>query len=422
MEKLQEFLIPIAQKLNDNKVIQTISRSLMSLLPALIVGSLGSMLQQIPFEGYQNFIHSTGIYGLTQTLVNVTTNMFAVYVVFAIAYNYVNKEKYNGFTAGVLALISFFIVTPMITEGEGWMAVTSLPIKWLGAQGLFTAMIVSMLVANIYLWFMKNNITIKMPESVPQFISDSFAGILPGLGIGLIFAVIAFIFQKTSFGDVHNAIYSMIGAPLQAVGGSIWAALLIYILSGLCWFFGIHGIAVVSAVIPIWMGADMANVAAISAGGAPTNIITFNWVQTVANIGGAGCTLGLVLLSAFAAKSKQYKEIGKLSLIPSLFNINEPVVFGYPCMLNATLAIPFIFLPVFFVAASYLLTIVGILPVGNGLASPVPMPILMGFFNGGWRMAVWNAIEIVITILAYYPFFKLLDKKAVELENNEKNQ
>ena len=417
MDKIEKVLAPFANALNNNKIIQTISKALMSLMPALMIGAIGSLLQQIPIPAYQNFIQSTGIYAFTQVLVNVTTNMLALYAAFAISYVFVKNEGHDGFTGGILSLIAFMIVTPMETVGEGWAAVTNLPLSWLGAKGLFTAMFVALLTGYIYSFLMRKNITIKMPDSVPPFVSKSFSGIIPGAAIALIFGIISILIQMTPFGDVHQAIYGLIGAPLSSIGGSIWAALLIYVLSGFCWFFGIHGIAVMSAVMPIWMAADMANVSAISAGGAASNIVTYNWVNAIGNIGGAGCTLGLILLCAFAAKSKRYREMGKLAIVPSCFGINEPVVFGLPCMLNATLMIPFVFLPVILIGISYILTITGILPIGNGIAAGACIPVFSGLLIGGWRVALWNIIEIPITVLAYLPFFKILDKQAYLEEN-----
>lgn len=422
MDKIEKILAPMANALNNNKIIQTISKALMSLMPALMIGAIESLFQQIPLEVYQNFIHSTGIYSVTQVLVNVTTNMLAVYAVFAIGYVFVNNEGYDGFTGGVLSLIAFMIVTPMETTGEGYMAITNLPLSWLGAKGLFTAMFVALLTSYTYCFLIRKNITIKMPDSVPTFVSKSFSGIIPGAVISIIFGTLSVIFQMTDFGNVHQAIYSVIGLPLTSIGGSIWAALLIYVLSGFCWFFGIHGIAVISAVMPIWMAADAANIAAVSATGVATNIVTYNWVNAIGNIGGAGCTLGLIILCAFTAKSKRYREIGKLAIVPSCFGINEPVVFGLPCMLNAVLAIPFIFLPVVLIGISYLLTVTGILPVGNGIAAGAAIPIFSGLLIGGWRVALWNAVEIIITIVVYFPFFKILDKQAFQEELGEKEE
>lgn len=109
--------------------------------------------------------------------------------------------------------------------------------------------------------------------------------------------------------------------------------------------------------------------------------------------------------------------MGKLAIVPSCFGINEPVVFGLPCMLNATLMIPFVFLPVILIGISYILTITGILPIGNGIAAGACIPVFSGLLIGGWRVALWNIIEILITVLAYLPFFKILDKQAYLEEN-----
>ena len=419
MNRFSEILGRAAGWMQQNKIIQAISHALMSLMPALMIGAIGSLIQQIPFAGYQAFLQSSGIYSLTQTFVNVSTNMLALYASFAIAYQYTNAEKKDGFAAGIISMISFLIITPMETVGEGWAAVTNLPLSWLGSRGLFAAIIVAIISVKVYCLFVEKNITIKMPDSVPPFISKSFGAIIPAAAITVVFGLISLVIKATPFGDVHSLIYGLIGAPLSAIGGSIWAVLLIQVLSGLCWFFGIHGIAVVSAVLPIWMAADAANVSAISAGAAAENIVTYNWVNAIGNIGGAGCTLGLILLCTFAAKSKRYREIGKLAIVPSLFGINEPVVFGLPCMLNPVLAIPFIFTPVLLIGVSYLLTIIGILPIGNGLGAPAAIPVISGMFNGGWRMAVWNAIEIVLVTLIYLPFFRKLDADAVKEESGE---
>lgn len=418
MNKLSEFLGKFATWMNQNRIIQSISHALMSLMPALMVGALGSLLQQLPIPGYTDFLINSGLINVFKTMVNVTTNMLALYAAFAIAYQYTDSEGKDGFAAGLLSLLSFFLVTPMETTGEGFMAITNLPLSWMGAKGLFSAMIIAIVTAKIYCLFIEKKITIKMPDSVPTFISKSFMSIVPGLVIAILFAAISSVMTLTSFGNLHSAIYGIIGAPLSSIGGSVWAALIIYILSGLCWFFGIHGIAVVSAVLPVWMAADAANIAAISAGGAAENIVTFNWINAVGNIGGAGCTLGLVLLCLFFSKSKRYKEMGKLAIVPSLFNINEPVVFGMPCMLNPILAIPFIFTPVVLIGLSYVLTIVHILPIGNGVGAPVAIPGISGLFIGGIRMAIWQVAEFVLSILIYLPFFKKLDANAIAEESN----
>lgn len=419
MEKFQNYIAKFANALNQNRIIQTISKGLMMMMPVLMVGAFASLFQQLPIPGYTQLLQSSGIYGILQTIVNVTTNLLALYATFCIAYRYTSDEKKDGIAAGLIALMSFILVTPMFTQGKGYAAVTNLPLSWLGAKGMFTGMIIAIVSAKIYCLLIEKNITINLPDSVPPFVSKSFTGIIPGIVLAVIWGLLSLMMKMTSFGDLHTLIYTIIGAPLTHIGGSIWAALLIYVLSGLCWFCGIHGIAVVSAVMPIWMAADAANVAAISAGGAASNIVTYNWINAVSNVGGAGATIGLIILCVFKSKSARYKEMGKLAIVPSLFGINEPVVFGMPVVLNATLMIPFVFLQPILILVSYLLTIAHILPVGNGVGIATTIPVVSGFLNGGVRMAIWNVVCVIISILVYYPFFKVLDNEALAEENHD---
>ena len=409
-------LTDIAAKVSQNRIINTISHALMSLMPVLMIGSLGSLFQQIPFAGYQSFISNTGLMNLFKSMVNMTTNMMGVYTAFAIAYTYAKEDGKDGFVSGLIAMISYLLITPTVTEAGELMETVTLPMTWLGSTGLFTGMILSLLSAKMYCWFVNKNITIKLPDSVPPFIGKSFAGIIPGIAIALVWGLVNLVVGLTPFGSLHTVIYGFIAAPLQNLGMSIWAVLLALVLTGLCWFLGIHGMAIAMVTAPLWMGADAANISAISAGGQPQLILTNTWIQAVSNIGGAGCTIGLVLLMLFRAKSKQYKDLGKLTIAPSLFGINEPVTYGVPCMLNPILAIPYIFLPAAFTLISYILVKIGILPVGNGVGAPVAMPIVSGFFNMGWRGALWNIVEIVLSVLVYLPFFKIIDNKAAEME------
>lgn len=220
---------------------------------------------------------------------------------------------------------------------------------------------------------------------------------------------------------MHQIIYKLIQIPLTGLGSSIWAALLVYVLIGLCWFFGVHGMAVMSVVIPIWAALDAENMVGVAAGVANAdlpNIVTLNWVSAVATIGGAGSTIGLVIWLTFKAKSKQYKVFGKMALIPSLFNINEPVIFGLPVMLNPLLFIPFVFTPVLLIGLAYILVTIGILPISNGIGAPMGTPlVLQGFFNGGWRLGLYQVFGVLLSLVIYYPFFRIMDKKAVEEES-----
>lgn len=414
--KLENIISPVASWLSNNRIIQSISKGLMLTMPIIMIGAVTAIFQNLPIASYQEFINATYLGTLLTTIVNVTTNLLAVYVVAAISYTYAKMLDLDGFVCALLSLMNFFLVTPLTVTGEGFAAVTNLPLSWLGAKGLFAAMLVSILTTIIYKFVMKNNLTIQLPDSVPPFVSSAFAAIVPGFILIVIFGLIAFLFSLTPYGDLHDAIYSVIQVPLSNIGTSIWAAALIYFLSGLCWFFGIHGIAVISVVMPIWIGADVANITALATGEAAPNIITYSWINAISSPGGSGATLGLIILAVFFAKSKQYKSFGKIAIIPSLFNINEPVVFGFPMVLNAILAIPFIFTPVINILLGYFLTKAGVLPVSNGVGSMGMPVILNAILNGGWRLAVFQIFTIILSIGFYYPFFKILDKRALSEE------
>ncbi|BDR58954.1 PTS sugar transporter subunit IIC [Xylocopilactobacillus apicola] len=416
IKKLESFITPVANWLSNNKIIQSISKGLMITMPIIMVGAIASVFQNIPITGYQHFVTTTYFGTILTTIVNITTNMLAVYVVAAISYTYAGTFKLDQFVCALLALMGFFIVTPLTVSGKGIAAVTNIPLSWLGAKGLFTAMIIAIATTLIYLLIVKKNLVIKMPDSVPPFVSKSFAAIIPGFATVLVFGIVAFLFSITPYKDMHDAIYSLIQVPLSHVGTSVWAAALIYLLSGLCWFFGIHGIAVISVVMPIWIGADVANASALSAGKVAPNIITYNWINAVSSPGGSGATIGLIILATFFAKSERYRSLGKLAIVPSLFNINEPVVFGLPMVLNAIMAIPFILTPVINVFLGYILTVAKILPVSNGVGS-MGMPILMNsFLCGGWKLMVFQIFTIFLSLAIYYPFFKILDNREVAEE------
>jgi len=419
MEKIIEFINIAANKLNSNKTIIAVSRGIIAMVAALMLGSFSTLLRTLPFDAWQSFIHSNGLFDLFGMLINVTNGLIALHAAFSIANVYAKNEELDGYTSGLLAVVSFLLLTPMtVTEGGGFTGfTTNLPLTNLGATGLFTAMIVSIVSAKIYCFLMKKKITIKMPESVPPFVSSAIGAIIPTVLIAVFFATVSMLVSLTDFASLNDMVQSLIAMPLGNLGGTIWVAMFIYFLSGLCWFVGIHGVAVISVMIPLWFTADQMNIAAVAAGYEPTNIITFNWLNNVQNMGGAGATLGLVILCAFFAKSQRYKKMGKITLIPSLFNINEPVVFGMPMMLNVLMFIPFVFLPVILIGVAYVLTITGILPIGNGIGAPAGVPvILMGTFIGGWRMALWQLCTLVISIAVYFPFFKIMDRKACEEE------
>lgn len=417
MGVLEKYLTPISIKMGNNRYLKAISSGLLSTMPVLIIGSIASIIMNLPIESYQSAIKSVGIYALLETLVNVTTNALALYAVVTIAYSFIKEHGYSGVAGALTSLIAFLMLTPLQTMGEGYAMQTLLPFDWVGAKGLFVAMFTALIIGTIFVKIMDRKIIITMPDGVPPSVANSFAGLIPAIISILVFLIIAFIITLTPYSSIHDCIYSLIQSPLQGLGTTLAAAVIIYLLEGLVWFFGIHAIAIAVAVLPIWIAADAENLAAASAGVANAdlpNIITSSWTNSVASMGGAGVTFGLVLLMIFKGKSKKNKTLGKLALPASLFSINEPVVFGTPIVLNPILIIPFILMPIICIVIAYVLTIFGLLPRPNGVTLPIGMPVIIsGFLIGGWRMALYQLFTIILSVCVYLPFFKILDKQNV---------
>ena len=252
-----------------------------------------------------------------------------------------------------------------------------------------------------------------MPEGVPPMVSQSFSSLIPMVVIGTIFLIIGYLFSLTSFGSVHSLIYTFIATPLQKVGGSFGGMVVFTIALHLLWFFGIHGGNVVNSITnPFLIPLALENLAVYQAGGTPENIYSAAFKNTY-QFGGSGMTIALVLMMVFLAKSERFKTLGKLALPANIFYINEPVVFGTPIVLNTTLIIPFVLAPLITQMLAYGLTVIGILPVLIGYQIPWSMPpIISGFIQGGWQVALFQVFSIFLTFAIYYPFFKIVDKQA----------
>lgn len=410
--KVQKF----AGAIQSNKYISSITNALMSLLPVTIVGAVGSLFNGIPIEAYQNFLVNTGLKTITAIPNEVTNNLLALYAVFLIAYKFADSLEQDGVTAGILSLMSFLIITPYGVTEQGTMNL--LHTQWFGAPGLFSAFIISLVVAKIYTTFTIKGWVIKMPDGVPPTVSRSFSGLIPGFLIMFIMLGLRFGFSLTMLGDLHTFIFAFIAAPLTALGANLPAMLVAVILAHLLWVFGIHGAMVVfSVLMAVLQPLDIANLAAYNAGLPIPNLISMSlFFQVIAM--GSGATLGLSI-AMVRGKSQQYKTLGKLAIIPNACGINEPIIFATPIVMNFTLAIPFILTPVLIFLSAYFGMVLGILPALPGIMPPLGMPIILsGLFAGAgaWQWAVFQALTIALSYVIYKPFFNKIDNEAYALE------
>ena len=254
-----------------------------------------------------------------------------------------------------------------------------------------------------------------MPDGVPPMVADSFTPIISGAITITVTIMIAAVFTNTGYGNIHAFITQLVQAPMMKLGSSLPFFIILYMFMNLCWFFGIHGAAVYSAVQPIVTAINLQNLTAFQNGEALPNMYA-NWVLFL-KIGGLGTTVGLCIYMAFCAKSKRYQSLGKMALVPSLFNINEPLCFGMPLMLNPMMFIPLVCNPLICGLIAYGAMNSGLVAYCRGITLPwTTPPLLNGFLQGGLGVMLLQLVCLLVATLMYIPFFKVMDKQAVECE------
>lgn len=418
---MEEKFMPFAAKLSSQRHLLALRDGLIVSMPLMIVGSMFVIFNEFPSEAYQNFM--IGIFGkgwsgfVWSTIFPATTNIVALLASFTVAYYLVKQTENTAIPAGAISLSAFLVVSTL--GEEGWATST------FDATSLFTALIIALISGEIYLFFIRRKIVIKLPESVPPNVSSSFTALIPAAVILTSALLVKFGFAATAYGDVKTFVFTLIQTPLQNIGTSVGGKTIFELAAHFLWIFGLHGHNILGPIMsPVTQAASLENLALFEAGLPLKNIITEEFI-TYVYIGGAGATLPLAFLMAFAAKSKQVKQIGRLSLVPGLFNINEPLIFGLPIILNAYMVVPFILAPIVCVLIAYFGISSGIFPMMTGITIPWTMPkIIVGYLgtNSNIMGALLVLINFVVAGLIYFPFFKVWDKKCLAEETAIENK
>lgn len=417
---MEKTLIPFANKLSASKILRAISGGFSALLPIVMVGAIASLLSGLNIEAYQNFITAIGLKPLILMVTTYTTNMMALYVVFSIGKSMASQLecKDQATLVGLVTLFMFLLVIPTgVGEGETFVDGV-ISTTYFGAAGLFSAMILGCVVPVIYNLFVKHNIVIKMPDGVPPQIANGFSAIIPAAVLTVIFVAVRQLCTLTSFGTFNDLIYGLLRAPLSTLTESPVTFVILLLLCNVLWFFGIHGGMVTMSFLSIlYTTPTMENLSAMAAGEPMPNLLTSTWWFVFAQLGGSGGIIGLAVCMFFFAKSERYKTLGKISILPAICSISEPIVFGVPLVLNVMMLIPMIVSPLLCFFSSYIMTLIGVLPYLNGVSLSTGTPVILsGFLTGGWQAAVWQIVLVALQFAVYFPFFRIVDKQAVEEE------
>lgn len=431
-QKLNETVIPAVMKFVNLKPVVALKDGILFILPLTLIGSVFLLLAQIPYQPFNDWMASMLSSNWTEPLMQAygaSFKIIALVATMAIAYVYTKNEGHEPFSAGVISLVVFLLTTnSYVTLESGEKVSEVIPKAWTGGEGMVTAIIIGLLVGMIYSWFLRKNITIKMPAGVPQGVANSFAALIPGAVIIVGATIIYTIFKYGLNTTFIEWIYRMIQTPLQGLSDSLGGVIVMCFLIPSLWWFGVHGSTIVGGVMDGILITNATSNQAIIDSGLPLTIenggriVTQQFKDCVVNLSGAGATIGLVICMLFLAKSAQSKQLGKLAIVPACFNINEPVIFGTPIVMNPFMAIPFIATPVVIGVLQYLAISMGLIPLYTGVVVPwTTPPIISGFLTGGWRTALFQVVVIAISTAIYFPFFKKVDNMNYENEKAAQN-
>ena len=341
------------------------------------------------------------------------------FAVMGITISYVQDHGLDGKPAGMISLTVFVLLMSSFIRDEetGNLTVNIINKDWTGGKGMITAIVVGLVCGIVYTWFIKKDIRIKLPESVPPNVASSFTALIPGavlITLAMIVYMVLDIGLHTTFFDF---IYNTLQLPLQGMTDSLGGSILMGLLIPLFWFFGVHGSTIVGGIMgPILTANSLDNQAIFDSGQILNvanggHIVTQQFLDQFMTVTGAGMTIGIVMYMSVFARSKQYRQLGKLSIATAIFNINEPIIFATPLVMNPLMLIPFVLTPVISGLITYFAMYTGIVPLFKAVLVPwTTPPIISGLLVGGVKIAILQTVVLILSFFIYLPFIKKMDE------------
>lgn len=416
MKGLQRF----GQGLGKNKFITALQAAMMSLMGILMVGAIFQIITSVLGPTMFHVLKTTDlIYQYLYIPYQFTMNSLSLWVVALLAFNYAKTLKIQTPIMDTLnALVSFLIVagTLIVTKTGTY----TIDMTYLGATGMFIGFLVVFIVVRIDKFCEDHNVRIKMPDVVPQFLQDGFAAILPLFFNTLLFGVLSFAVTALTGGKltITSGFMALLSAPLGALTSTA-GIFILCVFGALLWTFGIHGTMIlVPIIMPLALQAAASN-AALHAAGKPVVFAPVFLFAYMAIAGGTGNTLPLAIMAA-RSKSKQLSAVGKVSLIPGWFNINEPMTFGIPIMYNPIMSIPYVLnIPVVMLCAWILYKVGFLTPGWIAISALLPMSFASYLGTLSWKNAITDYLMLIPSALVWYPFFKVYEKQLLVKEQAE---
>lgn len=451
MQWMENTFMPIASKLGSQKHLVVIRDSFIAMMPIIMVGSLAVLINQllnIPTLFGGDPIKFEMLQSINGNVWNGSLAIMGLCFAFSIGYNLAKAYNVNAIAGGLVTFASVLTtmnfwgnetsltlegVSPQalgtlqnlgvqnLIEKEGALVIEhinwgGIPLEACGSSGIFTAMIIGLITGMIYVKLMQSKITIKLPADVPPAVNKAFVSLIPGIVAVYVAAIITQVCVSFT-GQYPNAIVNTwIAMPLLGLSQSFWSVIVVQFVVSLFWFFGLHGMNVMAPVIEgVYTPALLANTAAWEA----THQISqlpYIWTRSSFDaytmMGGNGATLGLILAIFLLSKREDSRTIAKLAAPMGVFNINEPITFGMPIVLNPLYFIPWTLVPVVTTAIAYGLTAMGVIPPCF-LPAPWITPVgLYAFIATGGNLlaSLVSVFNLFVSFAIWAPFVVMANR------------
>lgn len=409
---VQEKIVPIVSKFTSFKFVRCMQQAVVACMNATMIGSVFMLLMSPPFpatasggivDAWRAFAAANA--GWLSLGYQAGLNFAGFYIVFGMVNAVCHEEKAPIVNNLVLAVFAFVMLQCSFLEGGG------LDVGFFGAKGMMAALLIGYFVPELNIFFKKHGIKVKMPESVPPFISGQLEEIFSSFGVAIVVVIVKLIFA--SFGTTLGAFVNGLFGPLFSGADTIWAVLAYCVIVRILWFFGIHGNNVAGAVVNVILTQNLvADVEAIQAGQKAPYIFNSafqNW--TTQGI------LFIVLAILIVAKSEQLKTLSRIALVPALCNIGEPITFGLPLVLNFDIFVPYILVFALNGLIPYLACKFGLMNIPY-VSVPFTVPAIIKVFlmSMDWRAVVVYLVNAACCLAILIPAIRKYDRKLLAEE------
>lgn len=414
---IEDTVTPLAAKLGQQKYITSIRDGFIAALPFMIVGSFMLVFIFPPFDPETKWGFARAWLDFAKTYQNqlllpfqLSMGVMTLFISVGVAASLGRHYKLDPITTGLLSLMSFLLVAAPMKDG-------SISTQYFSGQGIFTALICAIYATEVYAFLKRKNITIRLPEQVPTGVARSFEVLIPVLVIILTLHPLNLFIESETGMILPQAIMSLV-KPLVSASDSLPAILISLFICQVLWFAGIHGALIVTGIMnPFWMANLAENQAALAAGGELTHIYLQGFWDHYLLIGGVGSTLPLAFL-LLRSKAIHLRSIGKMGVVPGLFNINEPILFGAPIVMNPVFFLPFILVPMVNAVLAYVATSMGLVARVVSLTpwtSPAPLGASWAA-NWAFSPVIMCLVCMAMSAVMYYPFLKAYERTLLKQE------